>query len=61
MTRWQEDWERTPPAARVFYALALVAILLSFLSADLAVWLTGAGLICFVIALVLQFGKGTRR
>ena len=30
MTRLQDDWERTPPAARVFYVLAAAALLLSF-------------------------------
>lgn len=60
MTRWQEDWERTPPAARVFYALALVAILLSFLSADLAVLLSVVGFVSFVVGVVLQHRQGKR-
>ena len=61
VTRLQDDWERTPQVARVFYVLAAVALLLSFFIDDLALWLTGVGLVCFVIALVLQFRPGARR
>ena len=61
MTRLQDDWERTPPAARVFYVLAAGALLLSFPLDDLSLWLTGGGLLCFAIALFLQFGWARRR
>jgi hypothetical protein len=61
VARWQDDWERTPPVARVFYGVALVALLLSFVVADLAVLLTALGFVSFVVALVLQVRTGRRR